>query len=63
VGQTTSGKKRTAEVPDSSPQRKRRAKQSVRKPCHESDGERTSTDEDVENEVVSFVYQSLHFSH
>ena len=55
MGQTTSGRKRTIEAPDSSSQRKRREKQHVRRPCHESDGERTPTDEDLENEVVSPV--------
>jgi hypothetical protein len=54
--QTTSGRKRTIETPDSSSQRKRRAKEHVRRPCHESDGERVSTDEDVEKEVVGPVH-------
>lgn len=53
VEQPTSGKKRTIETLDSSSQRKRRAKEPVRRSSHESDGERVSTDEDVENEVAA----------
>ncbi|KAK9950910.1 hypothetical protein M0R45_006376 [Rubus argutus] len=49
----TSGKKRTVETSDSSSQRKRKAKQTICRSCHESDGERTPTDEDVENEVAT----------
>ncbi|KAK9943034.1 hypothetical protein M0R45_008659 [Rubus argutus] len=53
VEQITSSRKRTVETPDSSSKRKMRAKKIVRRSCHESDGERTPTDEDVENEVAA----------
>jgi hypothetical protein len=59
VGQTTLCRKRIVETPDGTSQRKKKAKQPVRSSSRKSDGERTPTDEDVENELVSPVHQSL----